>query len=327
MTYVPQYLSNLVPPIATTLPSDSAWQRAQNNHSEMFSDYNPPVAMWAGYPFATASISDEDMFRFRSRNGADFVVGGVGMRLSVDVVARRQNGAASPGVIALKGGVPMVQVNVTSTTFTSHTLTANPATSDEEWTISAIASAGDTVEISGMVAYWVATAPGARAYPSGYRQVDAGWQTNDRPVSTELAARLLNGPVTVAKDRPVCVFCHLWRASTDDGSFSKSRVSDQDVIAWGALSNTSRVLVGRGRIPRADIRSRTYVVTYYLRSSTTATGSIAIGASTFPTSANAWQSFQVQLGPVDVDITASIDPLASNQWAYYESVQVWRQAD
>ena len=325
MTYVPQYLSNLVPPIATTLPSDSAWQRVQNNHSEMFSDYNPPVASWAGYPFFTTTTSDEDMFRFRSRNGADFIVGGVGLRLRVDVLARRTNGAALPGVIALKGGVPMVQVNVTSTTFTAHTLTANPATDDEEWTISAIASAGDTVEIASIVAYWVATSPGARAYPSGYRQVDAGWQTNDRPVSTELAARLLNGPVTVAKDRPVCVFSHLFRASATSGAFTK--LGDIDYSAWGAEELSELSVVGTGRIPASDTRSRTYVVTYYLRTSGGVTGAIRIGAAVYDATPDSWQSFQLELGPTDTSIVATLPVMGSGEWGYFESVQVWRQAE
>lgn len=328
MTYTPQYLSNLVPPIATT--TGGAWQRVRANHDQVWIAYEPPVAQWAGISFFTTSTSAEDMFRFVSRNGADYATGTPprGLQLRVELLVKRTNGAALPGVVSLLGGAATVSGNVTATSYTKLTLTATPATSDETWTIQAQAAAGDTVEICAMVAYWQPTSStGPRTYPSGFRRAESDWDTTDRPISTELAGRLLDGPVCVAKDRPACVFSHLWRANTDDGSFSKSIFMFQDVVAWGVADATYRVQVGRGRIPRADIRSRPYVVTYFLRSSTSATGSIAIGASTYPVTANGWGSFQVELGPVDVDITASVDAVGAGQWAYFESVQVWRQAE
>ena len=248
--------------------------------------------------------------------------------MRVELMARRTNGAASPAVVRLAGGAATVQTNLTSTTFTKLTLTATPATDDEEWTIGALAAAGDSIEISGLVAYWQPTAtPGTRFYPSGFRQAESTWDTTDLPISTELAARLLDGPVCIAKDRPVCVFCHLWKADTDDGSFSKAAGLVQDLTAWGVADSTQQVMVGRGRIPRADIRSRPYIVTYFLRSSGTASGTITIGASSYAVQADAWGSFQIELGPIDADITASVSATGVGEWAYFESVQVWRQAE
>ena len=327
MSYQPQYLSNLVPPILTKAPSLSAWQRVRGNHGQLFRYYEPTVAQWAGIAFESSSGLDETLFRFRSRNGADFAVGGVGLQLRVTILARRVGSSGLPSVLSVSGGAAVAQVNVTSPTFAVHTLTATPASDDEEWTISGLAGAGDTLEVCSMVAFWFATAPGTRAYPSGFRQAETAWNKDDIAVSTEFAARLLDGPVCIAKDRPACVFSHLWRADTDDSSFVKSGNLDQDVIAWGVADSTMRMLVGRGRIPRADITSRPFIVTYYLRSSTAATGSIAIGAATYAVTANAWQSFQVQAGAVDVDIIATVDAVGAGQWAYFESVQVWRQAE
>ena len=328
MIYTPQYLSNLVPPIATT--AGSAWQRVLDNHDQVWIDYEPPIAQWAGIPFFTTTFGNEDMFRFRSQNGADYGTGSPlrGLQMRVELLVRRTNGAALPSVVSVSGGVAVVQANISATTFTKVTLTATPNASDEEWTIRALASAGDSVEICALVAYWQPTSSvGPRAYPSGFRRVESDWDVTDTPISTELVARLLDGPVCIAKDRPACVFTHLWRANTTDGSFVKSIFYPQDVVAWGVAENTERVMVGRGRIPRADIRSRPYLVTYFLRSSTTATGSISIGASSYPVQEGAWGSFQVELGPVDVDITASVDAVGVGEWAYFESVQVWRQAE
>jgi hypothetical protein len=328
MTYTPQYLSNLVPPIATT--TGGAWQRVRANHDQVWIAYEPPVAQWAGISFFTTTFDEENMFRFRSRNGADYATGtpARGLQLRVELLVKRANGALLPGIVRLKGGVATVSGTVTATSYTKLMLTATPANDDEEWTISAQASAGDTVEICAMVAYWQPTSStGPRTYPSGFRRAESDWDTTDRPISTELAGRLLDGPVCVAKDRPACVFSHLWRANTTDSSFSKNPFMFQDVVAWGVADATYRVLVGRGRIPRADIRSRPYIVTYFLRSSGTASGEIAIGASSYPVQADAWGSFQVELGPVDVDITATINAVGAGEWAYFESVQVWRQAE
>lgn len=328
MTYTPQYLSNLIPPIATT--SGSAWQRVRANHDEVWIAYEPPVAQWAGIAFFTTTYAEENMFRFRSRNGADYAIGtpARGLELRVELLVKRANGALLPAAISLKGGVATVTGNVTATSYTKLTLTAIPANSDEEWTISATPATGDTVEICAMVAYWQPTSStGSRTYPSGFRRAESDWDTTDRPVSTELAGRLLDGPVCIAKDRPACVFCHLWRADTTDSSFFKSSHYFQYPAAWGVADSTYPVMIGQGRIPRADIRSRPYVVTYYLRSSTSATGTIAIGASSYPVTANAWGSFQVEIGPVDIDIMASVDAVGAGEWAYFESVQVWRQAE
>lgn len=322
MSYVPQYLSNLIPPISTT--AGAGWQRTRANHGQLFRFYQPTVAQWAGNPLVSSSGLDEDLLRFRSRNGADFVVGGVGLRLRVEIVARRVGSSGLPSVIALKGGVPMVQVSVTSPTFLAYSLTANPATDDEEWTISGVAAAGDSLEVASMVAYWDPTTPSTRAYPSGFRQAETYWQKPDAPVSTELAARLLNGPVAIAKDRPSCVFSHLWRASTTASAFAK--YGDVDYSAWGVESAPDVVMVGAGRIPASDIRPRPFIVTYYLRSSASSTGTIRIGAAVYPVTANGWQSFQVELSPIDVDIIATIDAQSPGEWAYFESVQVWRQA-
>lgn len=324
MTYTPQTLTALVPPIpARATTGVSAWQQVLANHNDMFSAYEPTVAQWGGKPFETLTTEvDETLFRFSSAKGSDYAVGGVGLSLRLEVFARRVNGAALPAALTLGGGAAAVTVNVTSTVMAKYTLTATPASSYATWTISALAALGDVVEVGSWVAYWVATAPGTRAYPSGFRQLTSYWNAANRAVSTEVTARALNGPVLVARDRPVCVFSHFWRADSDGSSFSKSSATS----AWGVINTTERSRVGRGRVPQCDVRSRRMVVEYFLRASSGAIlGFITVGSNAYQLSANVAGAFEVELGPGDVDIVATVNGTGAGNWAYFERVQVWRQ--
>ena len=324
MTYTPQTLTALVPPIpARATTGVSAWQQVLANHNDMFAAYEPTVAQWGGKPFATLTTgSDETLFRFVSEKGADFAVGGVGLSLRLEVFARRTNGAVLPAALTLHGGAAAVTVSVASTVMTKYTLTATPASSYETWTISALASPLDVVEVGSWVAYWVATAPGTRAYPSGFRQITSFWNAANRAVSTEVTARALNGPVLVARDRPVCVFSHFWRADSSGSSFGKV----QEQSAWGvSVSDLLTQVVGRGRIPKCDARPRRMVVTYYMRAASNVTiGYLTIGANVHEVTANTAGAFEVELGPGDADITATIGYVGA-LWAYFERVQVWRE--
>lgn len=322
MTYVPQDLRDLVPPIPAA-PSSGGWWGVLVNHNDMFQTYQPTVAQYAAKPFATTATGvDQDLYRFRSANGADYAVGGSGLQLRVDLFARRTNGAAAAGVVRLRGGAATVSANVTATTLTQVTLTADPAQADEEWFLVAQAASTDTVEIAAWVAYWVPTAPGTRLYPSGFRAAGSYWVASNRAVPTELAARVLNGPVLVAQDRPVCVFSHIWRYNTDGSSYGKTSAT----AAWGLDNSTEYTRVGYGRVPGCDLRSRRFVVEYYLRASSgSIKGYLTVGAQTHEVTANADGSFELELGPADVDIVAHIDAVGTG-WAYFERVQVWRQA-
>lgn len=324
MTYTPQTLTGLVPPIpARATVGVSAWQKVLANHNDMFTAYEPTVAQWAGKPFETlTTLADETFFRFTSERGADYAVGGVGLSLRVEVFARRTNGGALPSVLTLGGGAAVASVNVVATTMTKHTLTATPANSFATWTLSGLAAALDVLEVGSWVAYWVASAPGTRSYPSGFRQITSFWNAANRAVSTEVTARALNGPVLVARDRPVCVFSHFWRADSDGSSFGKT----QERSAWGvSVSDLLSQVVGRGRIPRCDARPRRMVVTYYMRASSAAIrGYLTIGADVHEVTPNTAGAFEVQLGPGDVDITATVGFVGA-LWAYFERVQVWRE--
>jgi hypothetical protein len=322
MTYTPQYLNQLVPPIATELsfPNESAYRVAIANHNELYGLAELSVASWHGVILGPAN-SNTSALRWRSRRGADRLDGGYGIELRVEVAARSVTGDLA-GALRLSGGVASVGSDVTGSTYAVYTLTATPNSTDDEWLLRLETLAGQEIEIASMVAYWVAAAPGVHAYPSEWRQAPSTVYGNEYPVHTEVAARLLNGPVLIARDRPVCVLCHLHQASLSGPTFSKIG----GWVAWGVSANTVPVIVGRGRIPAADVRSRTYQVQYFLRSSNGTGGSIRVGATETPVTAGAVGAFELELGAADVDVTASINACGPGEWAYFESIQVWRVA-
>jgi hypothetical protein len=322
MTYTPQDLTDLVPPIETLASSgSSAWRLCLENHNEVYAVAETPVAAWHGKPIASPSGSELTVLRFISRRGYDLQSAGLGIQLRVEVLARSTTAGAG-GDLKLYGGSSTVTAAVSGLTFASSTLTATPAAGNEEWTLALAPGAGKVLEVCSVVAYWVASAPGVRAYPSGYRQSAALSYAAGATVNTELAARLLNGPVFIARDRPACVFSHLHQYDISGASFSKT----SGWAAWGVYANTQPVVAGRGRIPASDVRQRTYFVDYFLRTSNGTPGTIRIGATEFPVTADAWGSFQVELGPADVDITAQVDACGASEWAYFETIQVWRMS-
>jgi hypothetical protein len=323
MTYTPQDLTDLVPPIETLASAGrNAWRLCLENHNEVYSVAETPVAAWHGAPIVSPTSSELTVFRFVSRHGYDAEVSGLGIQLRVEVLARSTT-AGPGGNLWLYGGTSVASAAVSDTTFAAYTLTATPAAGNEEWTLSLGPGIGKVLEVCSVVAYWVAAAPGVRAYPSGFRQSAALSYAENATINTELAGRLLNGPVFIARDRPACVFSHLHQYDISGATFSKT----SGWAAWGVYANTQPVVAGRGRIPASDVRQRTYLVDYFLRSSGSITGGvIRVGATEFPVLADAWGSFEVELGPADVDVTASIDACGAGEWAYYETIQAWRMA-
>ena len=322
MSYTPQDLTGLVPPIETLATVGSSPLRVcAENHNELYTLSETPVAGWAGGPIASPTGTELSVLRWLSARGYDYASGGLGIQLRVKVIARSTTAGAG-GDLKLYGGASTVTAAVSGSTFATYTLTATPAAANEEWTLALAPGAGKVLEVCSMVAYWVAAAPGVRAYPSEWRQTLSANRSSNAPVHTELAARLLNGPVLIARDRPACVFSHLSQFDMLTPSFAKLTGWD----AWGAQNNTDPTIVGRGRIPSADVRPRPYQVDYFLRSSNSTGGTIRIGASEYAVTANAWGSFQVDLGPGDADVVAKVDACGVGDFAYFETVQAWRMA-
>jgi hypothetical protein len=314
MTYTPQNLDTLVPPVETFVSTgNSPYAIAIANHNDLYSLYEPPVASWHGQQID--AVAARDVLRFISRQGYDYRVGGAGLQLRVDLMAR-----GTAGIIQLLGGLATAVVSVTDGDLRQYTLLATPAAGNEEWTLRI-----EEVSIVSMVAYWVAAAPTTRAYPSEWRQALTQSGGPNVPIHTEIAARLLNGPVLIARDRPACVFSHLREYNRTAPDFKEGKGWSE----WGVEDNTLPRIVARGRIPMADVKTRPFLVDCYLRSSLAGAfggGLLRIGGAEVAIPADQWHSFEVNLGRADADVTATIEACGAGEWAYFETIQVWRMA-
>jgi hypothetical protein len=170
MSYTPQNLTGLVPPIETLATVGSSPLRVcVENHNELYTLSETPVAGWAGGPIASPTGTELSVLRWLSARGYDYASGGLGIQLRVKVIARSTTAGAG-GDLKLYGGSSTVTAAVSGSTFATYTLTATPAAANEEWTLALAPGAGKVLEVCSMVAYWVAAAPGVRAYPSQWRQ-------------------------------------------------------------------------------------------------------------------------------------------------------------
>jgi hypothetical protein len=256
-----------------------------------------------------------DVWRFTSRGGADCAQN-LELRLTVFV-----EGTGTGGTVKLVGGTSAVAATIAAGT-ASYDIDATPAAADEQWIITQQAAVGGTVKVLGWTAHWLPSASSA-SYASGWRAGWSGWYANDAPVHTEGIARLVGGPSRIARDRPICIFQHFARIGVDISGFVKVGFEEY----WGAYDRDYQEVVGIGRIPRADIRPRTYRVDWYLRATSGSfTAQITIGGQAIDIpSRNAWGSAVISLSPGDHPLFASISPDAGEQ-AYFEAIQVWRQA-
>lgn len=316
MAYVPQTLRDFRPPIPTDgVGYDLLW----DNHDELYETYTGVIAQHSEKPTAFTTTTEVDSWRFTSRGGADYgASAGLKLRLTI-LVATTNTG----GTVRLKGGAATITQAVTGG-LTAYTMDATPNAANDTWIISLqcnVHSPAASITVHAWTAEWLPVLDGT-PFPSGFRRGDALWQTADYPVHTEGFGRLIRGPSAIARDRPVCVFNHFARIGINISGLGKTGFEQY----WGAYNQAFQDTVGRGRIPRVDIRPRPYRVDWYMRSSGSSTGQILIGGRSIAVSTpNAWGTTTLEFTQGDHEIRAAILPLAST-YAYFEAIQVWRQA-
>jgi hypothetical protein len=311
MPYAPLPLTFFIPPINVT---NGAYEQTWRNHQELYELYEGAIAQHSTIPAVYSSTSEVDVWRFKSRGGADYVQG---MQLRLQVYAA---GTGAGGTVKLNGGASAVGVSVSGAA-ALYDIDATPDSANDEWVITQAAAPSGTLTIYGWTAFWLPTV-GNDDFDSNYRQGWAGWYAANAAVHTEAMGRLVGGPSFIARDRPICIFQHFARVNVNISAFVKQGFEQY----WGAYDRDYQEASGFARIPRADIRPRPYRIDWFLRASSTATAQIAIGGQTIDiTTPNAWGSAVVQLSPGDHPLLASVVP-GLNEWAYFEALQVWRAA-
>jgi hypothetical protein len=311
MAYVPIPLTFFVPPIDA---NGAAYEQEWLNHDELYDLYEGAVASHGAVAVAYSSASEADAWRFTSRGGADSAQN---LQLRLTVLAEA---TGDGGTVKLVGGTSPVSVLCTGG-LAEYTIDATPAAANEQWTITLQAEVGGTVKVWAWTAHWLPAASSA-AYASGWRAGWSGWYADDVAVHTEGIARLVGGPSRIARDRPICIFAHFARIGINISGFSKVGFEEY----WGTYDRDFQEVVGIGRIPRADIRPRTYRVDWYLRATGAATAQLTIGGQAIDIATpNAWGTATFSLSQGDHPLYASVMP-ATGQQAYFEAIQIWRQA-
>lgn len=282
------------------------------NGSEIYQLYRPPIIEHDRTISVAASATNQRVYAWMVRGNRDLLqvrirvyATGTGGTSTLTAFVGGTSGTASPA-----GAGAWYTINITP-----------PMRGPLACELQATTPLGVTVDIERIQVYLVLAAPGTGRLKSGFIQPSSTWLAADEPIPTELAERLLAQPTRIARDRPACVAMHLAELSSSGGA--------KDVGNWHSSSTTNWETVGRLRVPRCDLRTRSFWVdAYTLESSSGGQALIAIGNQTISITnmggtTGRWTSQRITLGVGPHDIRASIKPGGSNS-ARIAALQVWR---
>lgn len=282
------------------------------NGSELYQVYRPPIVEHDRTISVAASATNQRVFAWMLRGNRDLLqvrvrvyATGTGGTSTLTALVGGTSGTASPA-----GAGAWYTINITP-----------PMRGPIACELQATTPLGVTVDIERIQVYLVMAAPGSGVLRSGFVQSAASWLVSGQPVPTEYIERLLSQPSRIARDRPACVAMHLSELSSSGGA--------KDVGNWHSNSTSNWETVGRLRVPRCDLRTRSYWIdAYTLESSSGGQALIAIGNTTLEIAnmggtTGRWTSKRVSLGVGPHDIRASIKPGGANS-ARIAALQVWR---
>jgi hypothetical protein len=183
--------------------SATVWHTLTDNHDAAYEEYAPPIAACA-VDVTIDATSATTVLRFQMPANED------NEDLAVWVRWKMDSGPTLSTMTVLVDSSSIGTITTTSTSFTNQTLTGTPTgTGTREVEIQLHrtgGSGGDNAYIEAVCLYLSPAAPAAGILSSGFIRADSGWYTADQPIPSERAARLLNGPPLIARDRPACVF-------------------------------------------------------------------------------------------------------------------------
>lgn len=311
------YAPNVSPQNAPLSGAASFWSNIVANHAELYG-IQPPLAEVGRSNTYGQPTTDLKAWRFRVRGNRD----------QQDVRCRvRASGTGSPTVTLWLDGESSGAVTVAADAWYDMTVTGpNPGNVHDAYVeVDVPAGVGNTMTISRLLAYIVDPVGPTDTdpmRPSGYRN-GGGLASPNWPVTVEYVERLRDAPVHMARERPVCVFCHMAPCLEIGVSTSAS-----DFGRWCAEDIAYAKLVGRGLLPSlTDDQPRRYVIDAFV--SAGAGGDVPeavlqVGSYAWPIPAvNSWQSVEVVLPHGPLDVLATLNPGASTI-AQFDAVQIWR---
>ncbi len=280
------------------------------NHDEVYAAYTPPIvdAPSRGITIAAGSTNAEalvwrirgnrDLLTVRTRFRCTTTGGAASARVSIGGAGAT---SAPSGVEAwythnvtpLQGGV--VDCGLTFTT-----------------------GGGVSVDLARAQCYLVGAAPAAGRRPSGFARGYSDHYVANAAVASEHVSRYKNGPVHIARDRPVPVFEHITQPTTTGA---------KSLSAWQSFNSVGQDLVGRGSVPFCEDGTRPYVLDIYsVQDNGGGEFTLSIGAwsQRFTTPGiKGWNTVELELPRGPHEVRCSVKPGASNQLRV-ATVQLWR---
>ncbi len=224
-----------------------AWGRLVANHDALYEAYAPPITYGASSeadPLVVADTADASLsetyqpyLRWIVPRDLDNVP------VAVTVIARC---TANQVGVKLVSGANEDSIGVASPTWIVFTLTVTPDGSPgpaplygrevrlEMAATTELATAADILTVS---AHYAPTSVPSGVQPSGWARMASSPVTDaDEPLTSERVARLINGPVYLAKDRPACVASMLQDTADANRGGGRWSTLSSDWVTAGKVS-------------------------------------------------------------------------------------------
>lgn len=314
MAYTPVDPLTLTPGLLGTA---TVYQTIAENHNELWTRTDVGVFETLFTTSISAGLTDSQILAWRVRGNRD---------LQPIVVRVYASSSPTSSTVTVRIGGSWGTATVTGAA-AWYTITVTPAVSGPTACAMLVTTpGGETLTITRVQCYVnAANTNPAGTLSSGFTRVDsATFYATSEPVCSEHAARLLGGPVYIARDRPRCVASHLSRTHTQGGSKS--------IAYWEAVNTTTAELVGKLYLPLVSRQPRRYIFdAFTLESASGGTASIVVdGAEVLAIgnmggTAGTWSSAEVELPAGAHIIKVSITPgTTSANIARVATLQVWR---
>lgn len=306
MSYAPLDPTVLVAPLDGNA---AAWTTLYTNHDQLYQYYRPPIVDNRTATATSTSASAEDVYEFECLGNYDLAP----LSFRVRCTTTGGNGTltclagASSNTATINGAAAWYTVAVT------------PSAADCVCKVQLNKGTGTTMTADAVQCYTTPSAPGAGTLTSAFVRAYGRWDDANVPIPSEVVSRYLNGPPTLARERPVCVASALAPINAGAGGKSAGNLM--------TYNDTIQSCILQIYLPACDELARRYKFRMRLRNSASVGALLLkVGAweeSYTPASAGEWWTTSATLapGPHKVVISAEPGTVKTQQVA---TLQIWR---
>lgn len=306
MAYTPTPPETFTGPFLPSVGLTPLWAA----HNEVFAAYRQQLGTYFGELATTGSTPM--VWRFRCRANA-------GLR-QVRVVYRHERSSGSGNAtVTLASSVDTDTATLTAGGPTQGVVTVDVGGADEELTLTLVRTTDSGAHrLLGWSAFTL-----AGDYPEFVPSSGARWQAAGLPVNVEHIDRMLNGPVSIAKDGPHCLFSHF---APDLANLAGIKSRLVDLRYWGMVGSSvdagSMTQVGYGAVHVTGTRSRVCTVDSWIEVTDEHEALLRIGGWEWSPGVGRDRT-TVTLAPGFHTVVAALK-VPANEDAVWHSLQVWR---